>query len=65
VRSHYQAPNIFWIFYCYPRNVLDGPGDFSTGGQITQTVKYADGLLLMVKEEKVLQGMIENLIEVD
>jgi hypothetical protein len=65
VRSHYQAPNIFWIFYCYPRNILDGSGDLNIGGQIIQTVKYAVELLLMVKEEKVLQGMIENLIEVD
>ena len=32
--------------------------------QIIQTVKYADNLVLMAKEEKVLQGMIDKLIEV-
>jgi len=29
-----------------------------------QTVKYADDLVLMAKEEKVLQGMIDKLIEI-
>ena len=31
--------------------------------QIIQTVKYADDLVLMAKEETVLQGMIDKLIE--
>ena len=42
---------------------LDGPGDFNIGGQIIQTVKYADDLVLMAKEETVLQGTIDKLIE--
>ena len=42
---------------------LDGLGDFNIGGQIMQTVKYADDLVLMAKEETVLQGMINKLIE--
>ena len=29
-------------------------------GQIIQTVKYADDLLLIAKEETVLQGMIDK-----
>ena len=33
------------------------------GGQIIQTVKYADDLVLMAKEETVLQGMIDKLVE--
>ena len=32
------------------------------GGQIIQTVKYADDLVLMAKEETVLQGIIDKLI---
>ena len=32
-------------------------------GQIIQTVKYVDDLVLMAKEETVLQGMIDKLIE--
>jgi hypothetical protein len=44
------------------KEALDGLGDFNFGGQIIQTVKYADDLVLMAKEETVLQGMIEKLI---
>jgi hypothetical protein len=39
-------------------------GDFKIGGQIIQTVKYADDLVLMAKEETVLQVMIDRLIEI-
>jgi len=45
------------------QEALDGLGDFKDGGQIIQTVKYADDLVLMAKEETVLQGMIDKLIE--
>ena len=45
------------------QEVLDGLGDFNIGGQIIQTVKYADDLVLMSKEETVQQGMIDKLIE--
>ena len=38
-------------------------GDFKIGGPIIHTVKYADDLVLLAKEEKVLQKMIDNLIE--
>ena len=34
------------------------------GGQTIQTVKYADDLVLMAKEETVLQGMIDKLTEI-
>jgi hypothetical protein len=43
---------------------LDGLGDFKIGGQIIQTVKYADVLVLMAKKETVLQGMIDKLVEI-
>jgi hypothetical protein len=33
---------------------LDGHGDLNIGGQIIQTVKYADDFVLMAKEETVL-----------
>ena len=45
---------------CLTKEALDGLGDFNIGGQIIHTVKYADDLVLMAKEEKVLQGMIDN-----
>ena len=38
-------------------------GDPKIGGQIIRTVKYADELVLLAKEEKVLQDMIDKLIE--
>ena len=40
------------------------PSDFNIGGQIIQTVKYADDLELIAKEETVLQGMIDKLTEI-
>jgi hypothetical protein len=36
-------------------------GDFKIGGQIIHTVKYADDLVLLAKEENVLQDMIDKL----
>ena len=45
---------------CLTKEALNGPGDFNNGGQIIQTVKYADDLVLMAKEETVLQGMIDK-----
>jgi len=47
---------------CLTEVAVDGLGDFNIGGQIIQTVKYADHLEL--KEETVLQGMIDELIEI-
>ena len=38
-------------------------GDFNIGGGIIQTVKYADDLVVMAKEETVLQGIIDKLTE--
>jgi len=40
------------------------PKKLYIGGQIIQTVKYADDLVLIAKEETVLQGMIDKLIEI-
>jgi hypothetical protein len=48
---------------CLTNKALDGLGDFKIGRQIIRTVKYADDLVLMAKEETVLQGMIDKLNE--
>jgi len=45
---------------CLTKEAMDGRGDFNIGGKIIQTVKYADDLILMAKEETVLQGMIDK-----
>ena len=58
------SPILFNLYSeCLTREALDGLGDFNIGGQIIQTVKYADDLILMAKEETVLQSMIDKLIE--
>jgi len=59
------SPILFNLYSeCLTKEALDGLGDFNTGGQIIQTVKYADDLVLMAKEETMLQGMIDKLIEI-
>jgi len=49
---------------CLTKEALEGIGDFKIGGQIIHTVKYADDLVLLAKEEKVLQDMFDKLIEI-
>jgi hypothetical protein len=44
------------------KEALDGLGDLNIAERIIQTVKYADDLVLMAKEETVLQSMIDKLI---
>jgi hypothetical protein len=39
-------------------------GDLKTSGQIFHAVKYAVDPVLLAKEEKVLQDMIDKLIEI-
>jgi len=48
---------------CLTKEVLEGFGDFKIGGKIIHTVKYADDLVLLAKEEKGLQDMIDKLTE--
>ena len=58
------SPILFNLYSkCLTKEALDGLGDFNIRGQIIQTVKYADDLVLMAKEETVLQSMIDKLIE--
>jgi hypothetical protein len=66
VRQGCRSSQILFNLYseCLIKEALDGLGDFKIGGQIIKTVKYVDDLVLMVKEETVLQGMIDKLIEI-
>jgi hypothetical protein len=41
-------------------SALEGFGDFRIGGQVIRTVEYADELVLLSKEETVLQGMVDK-----
>jgi hypothetical protein len=42
---------------------VEGFGDFKIG-PVIRTVKYADNLVLLAREEKVLQGVVDRLIEI-
>jgi hypothetical protein len=46
------------------KEAIEGFGDFKIGGQVIRTVKYADDLVLLAREEKVLQGMVDRLSEI-
>ena len=48
---------------CLTKEALEGFGDFKIGGQVIHTVKYAADLVLLAKEETVLQEMVDRLIE--
>jgi hypothetical protein len=56
------SPRLFNL--CSKYVTQEGLGDFRVGGQIISTVRYADDLVLLVKEETILQSMIDKLIEV-
>ena len=59
------SPILFNLYSeCFAKEALEGFGDFKIGGKIIHTVKYADDLVLLAKEEKVLQDMIDKLIEI-
>ena len=45
------------------KEALQGFGDFKLGGQIIHTGKYADDLVLLSKEEKMLQERTDKLTE--
>jgi hypothetical protein len=45
------------------KEALEGFGDFKIGGQVICTVKHADDLVLLAREEKVLQDMVDRLSE--
>ena len=49
---------------CLTKEALEGFGDYKIGGKITHTVKYAGDLVILSKEEEVLQDMIDKLIEI-
>jgi hypothetical protein len=66
VRQGYCLSLILFKLYseCLTKEALEEYGDYKIGGQIIHTVKYADDLVLLAKEEKVLQDMIDKLIEI-
>jgi hypothetical protein len=62
--GHCLSLILFNLYSKYLTNkFFDGFGDFKIG-QVICTGKYADDLVLLAKEEAVLQGMILRLIEI-
>jgi len=60
----FLSPILFNLYSeCLTKEALEGFGDFKIGRQIIHTVKYADELVLLATEEKVLQDMTDKLIE--
>jgi hypothetical protein len=59
------SPLLFNFYSEYvTQKALEGLGDFKVRGQIISTVSYADDVLLLAKEETILQSMIDKLIEI-
>jgi hypothetical protein len=48
-----------------PKKFLKGLETSKTGGHVIRTVKYGDDLVLLAKEETVLQGMVDRLMEIE
>jgi hypothetical protein len=48
----------------FTKDATEGFGDFKIEGQIFHTLKYADDLVLLAKEETVLQGVIDRLTDI-
>ena len=54
------SPILFNFYSEYlNKEALEGVGDFKIRGQVTDSVKYVDDLLLLAKEETVLQGVTD------
>jgi hypothetical protein len=59
------SPHSFKLYSEYViQEALEGLGDFKVGGQVISTVRYADDLVLVVKEQTILQNMTDKLTEV-
>jgi hypothetical protein len=56
---------INWYSKCLTKDALERFGDLKIEGQIINTVKCADDLVLLAKEGMVLQGMTGKLIEIE
>jgi hypothetical protein len=58
-------PILFNLYSEYlTKEALEGFGDFKIGGQVICTVKFAVELVLLAREENVLQDMVDRLIEI-
>jgi hypothetical protein len=60
-----SSPILFNLYSIYiTKDALEGFGDLKIEGQVTRTMKYADDLVLLAKEDMVLQGMADSVTEI-
>ena len=60
-----MSPILFNLYSdCLTKEALEVFGDFKIDGELIQTVKYSDELVLLAKEERVLQDMFDKLTEI-
>jgi hypothetical protein len=60
----FWSQSLLYIYSeCLTKGALKGSEDFKIGGKVICTTKYAVDLVLLAKEEKVLQGTTDGLIE--
>jgi hypothetical protein len=59
-----MSPKSFQILRHIIHTTLEGFRDLKIAGQVTSHVKYADTCVLLAKEEMVLQGITDRVIEV-
>jgi hypothetical protein len=68
VRQGCSLSPLLFNVYIYSEYVtqeaLEGLGDFKVGRQIISTMRYADDLVLLAKEETILHSLIDMLTEV-
>jgi hypothetical protein len=64
-QRYYSSPILFNLYSEYlTERTLEMFGDFKIEGQVKCTVKYADGLMLLVINEVELQGLIDKITEI-
>jgi hypothetical protein len=66
VRQRHCLSSILFNFYSeyFTKKGLERFGDFKVGGQVILTVKCADDVVLLAKEETALEGVIDRIIEI-
>jgi hypothetical protein len=52
------------MYLCTSEDFLNKSAYISIGGQVIGSVKCADGLVLLAREETVLQGVVDRLSEI-
>jgi hypothetical protein len=64
-QGHCLSLIMFYLYSkCLTKEALEGFGDFRMGRQVIHTMEYAVVLMLLAKQQTVLQGMFDRPIEI-